>query len=549
MIFSTFEYLLFLPLVVLLYWCLKGTWRLWLVIASSFFFYMSWLPGYGLLLLLLTTANWLLGICLGKTAKTNAVLARTFLWAGLILNLGALCYYKYTGFILDNVAKGFNFFQGNFVPVAHRLPVWDAPVVEILLPLGISFFVFEFVHYLVDVYKGHAPVTSWGEFAAFASFFPSQIAGPIKRYQDFIERLHAPERLSPSLFYEATGLIMQGLFKKIAIADPLGMVIYPTFAATAVGSTADVLIASIGFVIQVYCDFSGYTDIGRGSALLMGIRLPVNFELPYMAADLTEFWRRWHISLSSWLRDYIYIPLGGSRYGVLMTWRNLFITMAACGLWHGASWHYVIFGCLQGVGLIVHRQWQNLADKSDTITRFGKTFVGQWWGVFLTMTFMTGVLIVFRAPDMPHAMLIFQGLLNVAAPCQLYVPLLKSGALVFLGTYLLFWRAQVWWQAQASKPARTLAIDSSTAAGTAPAIASPATAVPSSATAIASDATASPHNATGTTSHATAVPSNASKLADNVIALPLRLASWTAAVLLMIAATPNEAVPFVYFQF
>jgi len=341
------------------------------------------------------------------------------------------------------------------------------------------------------------------------------------------------------------------------------MVFYPTFAATAVSSTADVLIASIGFVIQVYCDFSGYTDIGRGSALLMGIRLPVNFELPYMAADLTEFWRRWHISLSSWLRDYIYIPLGGSRNGVLMTWRNLFITMAACGLWHGASWHYVIFGCLQGVGLIVHRQWQNMADKSETITSFGKTFVGHWWGVFLTMAFMTGVLIVFRAPDIPHAMLIFQGLLNFGAPCQLYTPLLKSGALVFLGVYLLFWRAQVWWQAQASKPASESASNfaSFTASESASAItSSPSEAISSairSRSTTASESATSASTTTGNGSKATATASrSASRLAnnpgiaaDNVIALPLRLASWTAAVLLMIAATPNEAVPFVYFQF
>lgn len=503
MIFSTFEYLLFLPLVVVLYWSLNGRWRLGLVIASSFFFYMSWLPGYGLLLLIITTANWLLGIGLGRSYGTNPFLAKLLLWVGLGLNLGALCYYKYTAFILENLAKSVNFFQSSLVPPGYRLPVWDAPVVEILLPLGISFFVFEFVHYLVDVYKGHGPVTSWAEFAAFASFFPSQIAGPIKRYQDFIERLHAPEHLNFALFYEAMGLIMQGLFKKIAIADPLGMVIYPAFASTTVCSTADVLIASIGFVIQVYCDFSGYTDIGRGSALLMGIRLPVNFELPYLAADLTEFWRRWHISLSSWLRDYIYIPLGGSKNGVLMTWRNLFITMAVCGLWHGASWHYVIFGCLQGTGLIVHRQWQKFAEKSQTIAKFGNSFVGHWWGVFLTMAFMTGVLIVFRAPDMPHALLVFQGLLNFGATCELGTPLVKSGALVFLGTYLIFWRAQVWW------------------------------------------------HSTGRIVHLSNQAQRAEGGSQDTIPIPLpfRLASWTAAVLLMIAATPNEAVPFVYFQF
>ncbi|MBY0547691.1 MAG: hypothetical protein K2W95_10380 [Candidatus Obscuribacterales bacterium] len=493
MIFSSLEYLLFLPLVVLLYWQLKGSWRPGLVVASSLFFYMSWLPIYGILLLLLTTCTWLLGLGVAG-AKTGSVKARTLLTFGITLNLGCLCYYKYAGFILANIASSLHMLNSVIGPA---IPAWDAPVIEALLPLGISFFVFEFVHYLVDVYKSGQPVKSWMEFTAFASYFPSQIAGPIKRYQDFLARLRSPEKLTPDLFNEAMTLIIQGLFKKIAIADPLGIAIFPVFASNTVVSAADGWLAATGFVIQVYCDFSGYTDIGRGSSLLMGIRLPENFRLPYLSADLTEFWRRWHMSLSEWLRDYVFIPLGGSRDGKFATWKNLMLTMLACGLWHGASWHYIIFGFLQGFGLVVHREWHALtrkkADgKAPGTLQHAAAYCG---GVFLTTLFMILTLVFFRSSDLPHAALIFKSLINFQGQCELAVPLAKSGALVFLGSYFVFWLLRDYHETLFS---------------------------------------VSRH-----------VPENV----RHYMRPALRLGAWSAAGILMIAATPNESVPFVYFQF
>lgn len=552
MIFSSLEYLLFLPLVVLLYRTLKGSWRLALVVASSLFFYMSWLPIYGVLLLILTTCTWILGRAL-SSVPSKGPQAKLLLFTGIALNLGCLCYYKYAGFILENAAKTMHLLR-NFLGPA--IPVWDVPVMEALLPLGISFFVFEFIHYLVDVYKKGHPIHSWMEFAAFASYFPSQIAGPIKRYQDFVQRLRAPEPLTVDRFHEAMGLIVQGLFKKVAIADPLGIAIYPIFASHTIVSATDAWLAATGFVIQVYCDFSGYTDIGRGSSLLMGIRLPENFRLPYLSADLTEFWRRWHMSLSEWLRDYVFIPLGGSRDGTLATWRNLMATMVACGLWHGASWHYVIFGFLQGFGLIVHRQWHaycsgklnsvtapaktslripvhvasatsgfgneregaktqtettanvmangkvNVKEKQSDLPPLPKS-VGQWIeyvvGTCMTTLYMILTLVFFRASDVPHAFLIFRSMLNFGAPSELSLPLVKSGALVFLGTYFVFWILLEW--------RKSIAFNDQ------------------------------PGQQSDTVS-----------LRDYLIPA-LRYAAWSAAVVLMLAATPNESVPFVYFQF
>lgn len=486
--------------MVLLYWRLHGSARLSLVVLSSLFFYMSWLPAYGLLLLLISSVNWLLGLGMAKE-KSGSPLARAYLIVGLFINLGCLCYYKYAGFILENLFAALNGSLAIFSSYRGMpIPAYEAPVINALLPLGISFFVFEFVHYLVDVFKGSPAVKSWSQFVAFAAFFPSQIAGPIKRYQDFLGRLANPLPLNGQRANEALNLIVQGLFKKVAIADPIGAVIYPAFAQTSALSTGDALIASLGFVVQVYCDFSGYTDIGRGSALLLGIPLPENFRLPYLAPTLAEFWRRWHMSLSLWLRDYIYIPLGGSKGGTLVTWRNLFITMFACGLWHGASWHYVIFGCLQGLGLIVQRQWQSLCSGFAQGLNDEAQSSNLWQsalGIFMTMTFITLTFVVFRAPDMSHAMNVFAGYLNFAAPCQLALPLTKSGACVFTLAYFVFWLFR-------------LAMDSRIKSNSGP-------------------LTLSPHL--------------------SALRPAFRYAAYTAACILMLAATPTEAVPFVYFQF
>jgi D-alanyl-lipoteichoic acid acyltransferase DltB (MBOAT superfamily) len=504
MIFSSIQYFLFLPIVVFLYWRTKGLTRLCLVVAASYFFYMSWLPIYGLFLLAMSLANWSLGILIAWANKKHATrpLAKPLLWIGLALNLGSLCYYKYTDFILQSLSQVFNFIA---TPLSHMtgmmpadLTIPDAPLLNLVLPLGISFFVFEFVHYLIDVYRGSQPIRSWLEFAAFAAFFPSQIAGPIKRFQDFVLKLRAPLPWSSALFDEAMSLFMQGLFKKVVLADTLGSITFFGFAANHTLSFGDAVICAVGFVVQVYCDFSGYTDMGRGSALLMGIRLPENFALPYLAPDLSEFWRRWHMSLSYWLRDYVYIPLGGSRVGRFTNWRNLMAVMVACGVWHGSAWHYVIFGILQGVGLIINREWKIFLSSFKSLEAAANTVFAKQIGVVVTMAFITVCFVIFRAPDIPHAFNILNGFTNFAGECTLFEPIQKCGAIQFVLIYMAFW---IFTELVKSKPALFNVIRDQ-------------------------------------------APNSVS-----VFKQPIRLASWTAALILMFAAKPIVAVPFVYFQF
>jgi alginate O-acetyltransferase complex protein AlgI len=511
MIFSSIQYLLFLPVVLLLYWRTRGSVRLWLVVLASLFFYMSWLPIYGLLLIAMTTVNWQLALkihdCFNKeqavagepfafSSITTEKRAKLLFGLGLAINFGALCYYKYTNFLLTNLWGLGNFVREHSAAAGSHPVLTSSPVLDIALPLGISFFVFEFVHYLFDVYKGSEPIKSFGEFAAFAAFFPSQIAGPIKRFQDFNFKLRHPETWSSDLACEGGALIAQGMFKKIALADPIGAAIAPAFVAGTVPGI-DVFVASMGFAIQLYCDFSGYTDIGRGSALLLGIRLPINFNFPYLTRDLIDFWRRWHISLSTWLRDYVFIPLGGSRNGRLMAFRNTFITMVVCGLWHGAQWSYVLFGILHGLAMGANQVWRNVLSKNAGLSAFCESTPGVALSVLTFWCFWLSSLVVFRCPDLAHCSAMFASLLNWHAQSAILEPLARAGVFQIAAVYLLYWGS--------SELAQR---------GRLPKIVT--------------------------------VAQNQHGLLFNPGA---RFASWTAAVILIAAARPTEAVPFVYFQF
>ncbi|MGI8586819.1 MAG: MBOAT family O-acyltransferase [Chloroflexia bacterium] len=329
MLFNSVYYAFFLPLVLALYWAAPRRLRYPLLLVASYLFYMNWIPEYILLILGLTVLNYLLGLALAGHRS------RWLLSLAVAADLGVLAYFKYANFLISTARAG----------------SLDFPTANILLPLGISFFTFEFIHYVVDVWRGSPPVRNFVEFALFAAFFPTQIAGPIKRYQAFVHQLQEHRRFDPALAEEGVGLILRGLFKKVVLADNLAHIANVGFDHPANLSTVDTWIAVYAFAFQIFFDFSGYTDIGRGSAQLFGFTVPENFDAPYLARNLAGFWRRWHMSLSSWLRDYLYIPLGGSRLGKWANYRNLFLTMTIGGLWHGAAWHFVLWGAYQGIGL------------------------------------------------------------------------------------------------------------------------------------------------------------------------------------------------------
>jgi len=394
MLFNSFQYLLFLPLVVALYWVCGVRYRPLILLVASYYFYMSWFAAYGLLIGGLTVVNYLFGLGVAKTSGEGNQRKALFI-AGILLNLGSLAFFKYANFLSE-----FFFGLGAGFGSAHA----DIPHWNIVLPLGISFFVFEFIHYLSDVYGGNQPIKDPLRFALFASFFPSQIAGPIKRYEDFDAQILHEKRFSPVSFNRGIALVLEGMFKKVALGDSLAVLVQRGFASTQYLAPCDAWISVLAFALQIYYDFSGYTDIGRGSAMLLNIDLPENFNMPYLSASLIEFWRRWHMSLSFWLRDYLYKPLGGSHGGGLRQNRNLFITMLLGGLWHGAAWHFVFWGAFHGTGLVLNHAWRKFiggsSDEGPLIIRVISTL--------MTFVFVLLGWVLFRADTFELAMLMYK---------------------------------------------------------------------------------------------------------------------------------------------
>ena len=432
MLFNSFTYLLFLPAIVLLYWTLPRVARSTLLLIASYVFYMHWNTSYGLLILGLTVANYFFGIALDRYRASG----KRILTGALVFNLGCLCFFKYADFLVKSIwpaLKAGNSLLGSAVTMPDA-----AQPLNILLPLGISFFVFEFIHYLVDIYRGTKPLTNFWHFALFAAFFPSQIAGPIKRFQDFHDQLKLEAKFDKALFQQGLALVFIGLFKKMVLGDNLGHVVNAGFDHPLAMGTLDAWIAAVGFTIQIYIDFSGYTDIGRGSANLLGYRLPANFNWPFLAANLTEFWRRWHISLSTWLRDYLFIPMGGSRVPVWKQKRNLFITMALGGLWHGADWHYVIWGMFHGAGLVVSKDWTDFAAGHPLLSRFRKHFLWHWSGVAFTFTFLIFACVLFRATSVPHALQVAARMFTLAPSHDVVVAFTTSTLPISLSAYGAF---------------------------------------------------------------------------------------------------------------
>lgn len=354
MIFSSINYLFFLPIVFAAYWLTSGTLRRVILLVASYAFYMSWLPAYGLLLFFLTAANYLLGLAIEKHRDK-----RSLLILSLIVNLGCLAYFKYANFLCQSL---FDLVQGTHGLFGLVQASTSSPVLDIILPLGISFFAFEFIHYTVDVRAGGKAIKNPLDFALFAAFFPSQVSGPIKRYQQFDEQLNAPKKLHQEDLVEGLGMLMKGLFKKVALADNLAVITASGVNNVIDLGTADSWILMFTFLLQVYFDFSGYTDMGMGSARLLGFHLPNNFDLPYVASkNVIEFWQRWHMTLAAWLRDYVQTPMTGFRASRLRFNIATLVTMTACGLWHGAAWHYVGWGFVHGALIVLTREYLQFA--------------------------------------------------------------------------------------------------------------------------------------------------------------------------------------------
>jgi alginate O-acetyltransferase complex protein AlgI len=354
MSFNSLQYAAFLPLVVVAYWVLPRRWRLPLLLTTSYVFYGWWAWRFALLLGFTTTVDWAIGRWMGERPDASADGAagmdrrrRRLVALSAVTNLGVLAWFKYAGFFVAEATSLFD-----------RLGITTSTVtLSILLPVGVSFFTFQSLSYVVDVYRGEvAPVRSWVRYATFVAFFPQLVAGPISRVGSLLPQLDH-ERPPPGGGQVGSGLllILRGLVRKVVIADQVAPVVADAFASAGSGSRWLALAGIVGFAIQIYADFAAYSDIARGSARLFGIELVHNFRQPYLAASVTAFWRRWHISLSTWLRDYLYVPLGGNRGGRWATARNLFVTMVLGGFWHGAGWGFLAWGALHGAYLVGER--------------------------------------------------------------------------------------------------------------------------------------------------------------------------------------------------
>lgn len=350
MLFNSIEFLLFFPVVVLLYYLIPGKLRMYWLLVTSYVFYMCWNPAYALLLLFSTAVTFCSGLLIGRAMNRREAGKRVIIhekvWIALSfgINLGILFFFKYFDFMVENI---------NALRASMGLGQ-ISPGFDVLLPVGISFYIFQALSYTMDVYRRQVRVErNFFKYATFVSFFPQLVAGPIERSSHLLTQFDKPHHFCFSSVRDGLMMMIWGFFQKIVIADRAAIVVNQIFNYSSYYSGIELAIGMVLFAVQVYGDFAGYSSIAIGAAQVMGFDLMENFRRPYFATSVADFWRRWHISLSSWFRDYLYIPLGGSRKGKVRRYINVMIVFLCSGLWHGAAWNYVIWGALNGLYQVI----------------------------------------------------------------------------------------------------------------------------------------------------------------------------------------------------
>jgi alginate O-acetyltransferase complex protein AlgI len=396
MIFNTWTFALFATVVVLAYWTIvpERFRRAYLVLSGSVFYAWS-VPAYTVLIAGLGIVTY--AIARAMLRLDDDARARTILLAvGVTAIVGLLAFFKYTHFIaqtIDDVARA------NILPLPH-----------ILVPLAISFFTFEFVHVLVDVYLRKITVLDPLDFAVFTMFFPTLVAGPIKRYQSFAPQLHRPPPRDPHLLALNLYRVVLGIAKKTIVADSMTPLAQAIVTPGGFDGRLDYWVGMLAYAAKIYFDFTGYSDVAIGAAGLLGLAIPENFNRPYWAQDIAAFWNRWHISLSTWIRDYVFIPLGGSRRPPLIVLLNLFVAMALCGLWHGAAWTFVVWGLWHGAGLAAHRVWRfGAVPRLPALVRGGP--FPRVFSTVLTFAFVVFGWVLFATTSLTTARVVYAGLL------------------------------------------------------------------------------------------------------------------------------------------
>ncbi len=393
MLFNSLEFLIFFPLVTVLYFAIEHRWRTPFLLAASCVFYMAFVPSYILILAVTIVVDFAAGIWIESASGRRR---RLYLLASIVANVGALSVFKY-----------FNFLAGNANALANvlRLP-YEVPTLDILLPIGLSFHTFQAMSYTIEVYRGHQPSErNFLTFALYVMFYPQLVAGPIERPQNLLPQIRERHRFDYGQAVRGLERMAVGMFKKVVIADNLSILVDRIYQHPQQYQGLPLIVATIFFAFQIYYDFSGYTDIALGAAQVMGFRLMENFRAPYLSHSIGEFWRRWHISLSTWFKDYVYIPLGGNRVSTPRHYLNLLAVFMISGLWHGANWTYVLWGVLHGLFLIFGDATRSLRGRASAIVGLKRipSLAGAL-SLATTFTLVTFAWVFFRATSLADAL-------------------------------------------------------------------------------------------------------------------------------------------------
>jgi len=431
MLFNSLEFFAFFLVVYCLYLILPHRGQNGMLLAASYVFYGAWDWRFLFLILFSTLVDYFSG--LGIAADRNHFRRKIFLWISIITNLGLLGFFKY-----------FNFFTESLIALGHQFGLSLAsPALNIILPVGISFYTFQTMSYTIDIYRGSVkPTKNFPDFALYVAFFPQLVAGPIERASRLLPQILLPRNISAEKIGNGCALVMWGYFLKVFVADNVAPFANEVFAAAPPYHTAQVLTGVYAFAFQIFCDFAGYSSIAQGIALLMGIELMTNFSRPYFTTNPRDFWARWHISLSTWLRDYLYIPLGGNQGGHFMLYRNLFLTMLLGGLWHGAAWTFIVWGAYQGLLLILHRAGKPIWDRVGMI---GQRLTGMAWRPILVIFFFQLIClgwIFFRAQSLSQAGSLIAGFFHFEAAGFLEYAVKMSKLSLFILPLLIVHLAQ-----------------------------------------------------------------------------------------------------------
>lgn len=417
MVFNSIKFLIFFPITVLVYFIFPQKYKyIWLLI-SSYYFYMCWNVKYAFILFISTIITYLMGILIDKSRQIqlenkSILYKKLILITGISLNLIILFYFKYTNFLIINLNKILEIVKIKLV----------IPKADIIMPIGISFYMFQSLGYIIDVYRENIKVEkNFGKYALFVSFFPQITSGPIGRAKELLPQIHKPNKFNYENMKNGLLLMIWGFFLKLVLADRIAVIVNQIYNNYMDYAGFEILIATVLFAIQLYCDFDGYSNIAIGAAQVMGFKLMNNFEQPYFAKSVKEFWRRWHISLSSWLKDYLYIPLGGSRCSKVKKYRNIMITFLISGLWHGSSWNYVIWGFLHGVYQVLDDLTMPLKNKLNTIFKIKtECFSYRLFQTICTFIAVDFAWLFFKAPSALNALKIIKQMFSKFNPWILF---------------------------------------------------------------------------------------------------------------------------------